>query len=74
MLPARWRVPPGRPEALAEKMAEAMGSLALRREMGVANLAKAREYSKDLLYRRRMEFYAEVSRRTMDWLKGQGRT
>ena len=74
LLPARWRVPPGRPEALAEKMAEAMGSLALRREMGVANLAKAREYSKDLLYRRRMEFYAEVSRRTMDWLKGQGRT
>lgn len=73
LLPERWRVPPGRPEALAGKIEEALESKELRREMGVANLAKSREYSTELLGRRRMEFFAEVSRRTVDWLKGRGR-
>ena len=62
-------VPPNDASALARKIREVLADPSRMVRMSARNLAKAREYSLDVLTRRRERFYEHVRAQTEAWLK-----
>jgi glycosyltransferase involved in cell wall biosynthesis len=62
-------VPPNDASALARKIREVLADPSRLVRMSARNLAKAREYSLDVLTRRRERFYEHVNAQTEAWLK-----
>jgi glycosyltransferase involved in cell wall biosynthesis len=62
-------VPPNDASALARKIREVLADPSRLVRMSARNLAKAREYSLDVLTRRRERFYEHVKAQTEAWLK-----
>jgi glycosyltransferase involved in cell wall biosynthesis len=62
-------VPPNDASALARKICEVLADPSRLARMSVRNLAKAREYSLDVLTPRREEFYEHVRAQTEAWLR-----
>ena len=62
-------VPPGNAESLAEKIREVVSSSERRRAMSIANLRKAREYTKNILDQRQKQFFDHIQHDTKEWLK-----
>jgi len=60
LLPPEALVPPGQVEALADRISACLASSELRRAMGQANLARAREYGESVLQPRREAFLRGV--------------
>ena len=69
LLAAEDMVPPNDASALARKIREVLADPSRLARMSVRNLAKAREYSLDVLTRRRERFYEHVRAQTEAWLK-----
>ena len=69
LLAAEDMVPPNDASALARKIREVLANPSRLARMSVRNLAKAREYSLDVLTRRRERFYEHVRAQTEAWLK-----
>ena len=65
-------VPPNDAPALARKIREVLADPARMARMSARNLAKAGEYSPDVLTSRREAFYEHVKSQTDAWLKGRG--
>jgi glycosyltransferase involved in cell wall biosynthesis len=72
LLAADDLVPPNDPLALAQKIRQVVTDPFRMARMSARNLKKAREYSPDLLARRREHFYQHVRGRTEGWLKAKG--
>ena len=62
-------VPPNDASAVARKIREVVGDPPRMVRMSARNLAKAREYSLDVLTHRRERFYEHVRAQTEAWLK-----
>jgi glycosyltransferase involved in cell wall biosynthesis len=69
LLAAEDMVPPNDASALARKLREVLADHSRLARMSVRNLEKAREYSLDVLTRRRERFYEHVRGKTEAWLK-----
>ena len=72
LLPAEDLVPPGDHAALARKICEVLSSPARMNDMARRNLERARDYRSEVLMERRRAFYAEVKRRTEDFVSRIG--
>jgi glycosyltransferase involved in cell wall biosynthesis len=72
LLPADDLVPPNDARALAAKIREVLGDPERMALASARNLAKAHEYSQEVLTPRRQALYAHVRTRTEEWLRGQG--
>ncbi len=71
LLPAEDLVPTDDAPALAAKIREMLGDPARMARASARNLAKAREYSQEILTPRRQALYAHVRARTEEWLGKQ---
>ena len=69
LLAAEDIVPPNDASALARKICEVLSDPSRLARMSLRNLANAREYSLDVLTRRRERFYEHVRTQTQAWLK-----
>jgi len=68
VLPVSDLVQPGEVAALANKVRDTLLNVSQMRHMSARNLAKAREYHQEVLFRRRNEFYRAVRQQTEAWL------
>lgn len=68
VLPAFDLVRPGDFIALANKVRDTLLNVSQMRNMSARNLAKAREYHQEVLFKRRVAFYRAVSQQTEAWL------
>jgi glycosyltransferase involved in cell wall biosynthesis len=69
LLPPEDLVPPGDTETLAARIRAVVTDPARMARLSARNLAKAREYHKDLLHARRNDFYQQVYDCTANWLR-----
>jgi glycosyltransferase involved in cell wall biosynthesis len=69
LLPHEDLVPPGDVAALASKIREVVTNPERMTRMSARNLEKAKEYTDEVLYEQRNEFYHYVREITEDWLK-----
>jgi glycosyltransferase involved in cell wall biosynthesis len=69
LLPPEDIVPPGNATALANKIREVVSDRQRLAQMSARNLEKAQEYTKDVLYSKRLAFYRYVREQTQMWLK-----
>lgn len=71
LLPPEDRVPPGDASALALKLEEVATDIPRLNAMSLRNLQKAREYSADILQKRRARFYQYLKGVTQEWQAGR---
>ncbi len=69
LLPADDLFPPNEVPALAAKIREVLGDPERMARASARNLAKAREYSQEVLTPRRQALYTHVRTRTEEWLR-----
>jgi glycosyltransferase involved in cell wall biosynthesis len=69
LLPADDLFPPNDVPALAAKIREVLGDPERMARASARNLAKAREYSQEVLTPRRQALYTHVRTRTEEWLR-----
>jgi glycosyltransferase involved in cell wall biosynthesis len=72
LLPEDDLVPPNDVPALAAKIREFLGDPERMARTSARNLAKAREYSQEVLTPRRQALYSHVRARTEEWLRKRG--
>jgi glycosyltransferase involved in cell wall biosynthesis len=65
-------VPPGDAAALADAMERVLASPSRMAEMSARNLARAAEFSHDVLQARRTDFYRHLVETTEEWLRRRG--
>jgi len=63
------RVPPGNPQALAQKIEEILASPARLEAMSLRNRKKADEFRFEILAERRTTFYRHIASQTEKWLR-----
>jgi glycosyltransferase involved in cell wall biosynthesis len=72
ILPPEDLVPPGDPDALADKIREVLGEPGRMARMSARNLAKALEYREETQCAARLAFYEGIREATERWLEEDG--